>query len=644
MKRQFANPPVYLVAAALCLLLFAHVCARDASEQWTRTKSKNFLLVGNASEEEIRQVAARLEQFREVFTRLLPIEHFDSSVPTTVMVFKSDAAYKPFEPLYDGKPAGVAGFFQSNPDVDYITLSVDRRGMRKTDALAFHEYVHLLVRNNFRNAPLWFNEGLAEYYSTFEVSDGNRKVKLGKAIKDRVRALRGRELLPLEVLFSVDEKSAHYNEPDKRRIFYAESWALVHYLLSNERRPQLSTFLDLLAKGTGLEDSFKQAFQTSFEGLESELREYIRRNEYRQQVMIFDERLEFDSWIKSAPLTEAEAEFYLGDLLLHTNRLDEADAYLQRAVTLDPRLASAHASLGVLRVRQNRLDAAREHLKLASAANPNNYLVHYYHAYVLSRAPIGSDDLAEGYFDTETATLMRAELKKAIELAPNFAEAYRLLAFVNIARDEHVDDAIQLLKQAIRLSPRRKDFALLMAQAHMRKEEFDTAREILNAVARGNVSRSVREQAQALLAIVKSREEFAARVKAMNEMAMKAETPPGPVQPCDAPQPGPQLKKLRFSGEQVCGMLVRVECADDGGVILYVETGERTFRLHSASLNRIRFVTYTAEVRGHVTCGLREPASPVLITYKPATDARAAGVDGEAIAVEFVPRDWNANH
>lgn len=644
MKRQFANPPVYVVAAALCLLLFAPVRARDATGQWTSVKSKNFLLVGNADPVEIRKVAARLEQFREAFTRLLPIEHFDSSVPITVMVFQSDAAYKPFEPLYDGKPAGVAGFFQSNPDVDYITLSVDRRGTRSADALAFHEYVHLLVRNNFRNAPLWFNEGLAEYYSTFEISDGNRKVKLGKAITQRVRALRERELLPLGVLFGVDEKSAHYNEPDKRRVFYAESWALVHYLLSGERRPQLSTFLDMLAKGANAEDAFKQAFQTSFTGLETELREYIRLNKYTQQVMTFDERLEFDPLMKSAPLAQAEAEFYLGDLLLHTNRLDEADAYLQRAVALDPRLAAAHASLGVLRVRQNRLEDAKEHLKRAIAANPQNYLVHYYHAYVLSRAPIGSDNLAEGYFDRDVVELMRAELKKAIELAPNFAEAYRLLAFINIAGDEQVDEAIRLLKQAIALSPRRKDFALLMAQGYMRKEEFDTAREILNAVAQGNVNQQVREQAQALLAIVKSREEFAARVKAMNEMAMKAETPPGPVQPCDAPQPGPQLKKRRFAGEQVCGMLVRVECADDGGVILFVETGERTFRLHSASLNRIRFVTYTTEVRGHVTCGLREPASPVLITYKPAADARAGGVDGEAIAVEFVPKDWNANH
>ena len=162
--KRFAFP----LATALCLLLVAPLCARVKEEEgWTSVQSKNFRLIGNARERDIRKVAERLEQFREAFLRLLSVNHFDSSVPLTVIVFKDDAAYTPFEPLFSGQPAGIAGFFQSSPDIDYITLSVDRKHVRRPDALAFHEYVHLLVRNSFGNAPLWFNEGLAEYYSTF---------------------------------------------------------------------------------------------------------------------------------------------------------------------------------------------------------------------------------------------------------------------------------------------------------------------------------------------------------------------------------------------------------------------------------------------------------------------------------------------
>ena len=637
---------IFSLAMALCLLPCMQASAREREEEWTSVQSKNFLLVGNAKESDIRKVALRLEQFREAYLRTLPVEHIDSSVPLTVLVFKDDVAYRPFEPLYSGQSTGVVGFFQSNPDVDYITLSVDRRHVRSADALAFHEYVHLLVRNSFGHAPLWFNEGLAEYYSTFEISNGNKKVTLGRALGYRVQTLRERELLPLETLFKIDEQSPYYTEQEKRNLFYAQSWALVHYLLSGNRRIQLSTYLELLGKGINVEDAFRQAFQADFATIEAELRAYLILNKFPPQVITFNQRLEFDTTLtRSAPLKPAEVQFFLGDLLLHTNRLDEAAVYLRRALALDPNFARAHASLGVIDVRQNRFEEARKHLEIASAASPN-YLVHYYYAYVLSREASGSDNLAEGYYSTETADLMRSELKKAIGLAPNFAEAYRLQAFINLARDERLDEALELLRKAISLSPRRQEFLLMLAQIHLRREEFDVTRRILDPLVNSSKSAQIRAQAQGLLASAAAREVYLARVKALEKMAAdatKEETPTGVLQPCDAPQPGPQLKKRRFTGEQICGMLVRIECEDEGGVILLIEAGERTLRLRNDSLNQIRFVTYTLDVRGQVTCGLRAPATPVLVTYRPAGNA-AGQTDGEVIAVEFVPKEWNANH
>ncbi|HYJ45766.1 MAG TPA: tetratricopeptide repeat protein [Pyrinomonadaceae bacterium] len=641
---SFKSPRRYLLLAAMALCLLPQGPARALEKEgWTKVQSKNFLLIGNAAEREMRDVAARLEQFRATFLRLLPVEHFDSSTPVTVMVFKTDESYRPFEPLYQGQPAGVAGFFQSNQDVDYITLSVDRKHVRSPFALAFHEYVHLLVRNSFRSAPLWFNEGLAEYYSTFEISSDKRRVTLGKAIDSRAQALRPGAFIPLEKLLSLDSSSEFYFEPAKRNLFYAESWALVHYLLSGTRRAGLSNYLELLGKGVSVEDAFRQAFQQGFEEIEGELRQYINSGKYSEQFVTFDRGLEFDAFVKSSALTEAEAQFYLGDLLLHTNRLDEAEAYLQKAVELDPGLATAHASLAVLRMRQNRFDDAMQQLKLASQSDSDNYLVHYYHAYVLSREGAGSDASADGYYNAEQAALMRAELRKAIELAPNFAEAYRLLAYINLVREEQLEESVVLLKRAIELSPRRQDFALLLAEVHMRREEFGVARSVLQSVIQSSASPRIRTQAQSLLASVAAREEYLARVRALEAEAHKEEQPPpGVIQPCDAPQPGPQLKKLRFEGQQVCGMLVQVECVEEG-VLLFVESGGHTLKLHSDKLSRIRFVTYTADVKGQITCGLRSPANPVLITYRP-TQGSNPGVDGEVIAVEFVPRDWNANH
>ena len=114
----------FAFAAVLFLLVITplgHPTA--AKDTWTSVRSKNFLLVGNASDKEIRQVATRLEQFREVFSHLFTKINFNSPVSTTVIVFKSDSSYAPFKPN-----ANVAGYFQAGQDVNYITLTTESRG------------------------------------------------------------------------------------------------------------------------------------------------------------------------------------------------------------------------------------------------------------------------------------------------------------------------------------------------------------------------------------------------------------------------------------------------------------------------------------------------------------------------------------
>ena len=245
--------------AITLLLLFASPAL--AKDNWVTVHSKNFLLVGNANEKQIRQVAVRLEQFREVFAQLFPKAVHSTPVPTTVVVFKSDDSYRPFKP----KP-NVAGYFQSGEDVNYITLTAEVRGEQDPFDVIFHEYTHLLINNTTPNVPLWFNEGLAEYYSTFSIAD-DIKVTLGSPISSHVFLLRENKMLPLRTLFQVDEKSPYYNERDKQSIFYAESWALMHYLIlgkDGQRVAQMGNFLKLTAANTPLEQAFQQSFAHQF--------------------------------------------------------------------------------------------------------------------------------------------------------------------------------------------------------------------------------------------------------------------------------------------------------------------------------------------------------------------------------------------
>jgi tetratricopeptide (TPR) repeat protein len=690
---RHARPFVAAVCLAASLLLLLSSCERAEARGWTSVRSENFVVVSNAGEPEARHAAARLEELRAIFARLQAQDGFDVSIPVTVILFQNEGDYEFFKPTYRGDlRRDVAGYFQFSRDVNYITLSRNVGRGRDPLSVLFHEYVHALVRNNYAGAPIWFNEGLAQYYSEFELSEDRRRVRFGRELSHRLDSL-GREgaLLPLKTLLEVDDSSPHYQQHDKHAVFYAQSWAFVHYLLSDAggaRQAQLARYLELTSAGASVEAGFREAFKVDFRQMESALAAYIRAARYSERSESFDAPVPAGAKLESRALTDAEAQAALGDLLLHTNRPDDAEEYLARALKLDANVAAAHSSLGLMRIQQNRLAEAREHLERAVALAPDNHLAHFYYADLLSREGLETDKTVAGY--AATTRLIRAELKKTIELAPNFLEAYALLGRVDLERSPRVDETFALLGHAATRAPRRQEFKLLLAQLHARREEFDRARRMLEPLARDRRSAQTRAEAQTLLEkVATSEEQAAAQRKAQSIVSgdatdtlatggagatagvgaagatatgaasgslnsggvagvatgappqepEAAATPEAEeAQPCDMPQPGPQYKLLRFGGRQVCGQLVSVECEDAAGVVLLVETPHGTLRLRSSALNRIRFVSYTADVRGRVECGLRARSNPVLVTYRPPKDARFA--DGEVLAVEFVPPDW----
>ena len=71
-----------LAVSCLFLALALHPHVVRGKDTWTSVQSKNFFLIGNGSEKDIKQVAIRLEQFREAFTYLFPNIKFNTPVPT----------------------------------------------------------------------------------------------------------------------------------------------------------------------------------------------------------------------------------------------------------------------------------------------------------------------------------------------------------------------------------------------------------------------------------------------------------------------------------------------------------------------------------------------------------------------------------
>ena len=621
--------------------VFGAAPAVHAKDNWIAVRTTNFNLVGNASEKDMRLVATRLEQFRDVFTRLLPTARYSSPVPTTVLVFKSMSSYKPF------MVPGAAGYFQKGEDVNYITLTTEL-GAQNPFSTIYHEYVHLLIDNTAGNVPVWFNEGLAEYYSTFEIED-DRKVHLGELIPYHLQTLREERMLPLRRLFEVDHYSPEYNEGSKRGMFYAESWALVHYMIlgnNGERLPQFSKFLKLTAANVPLNDAFKQSFQTEVETLEKELKKYVEGHNFRMQIATFEHKLEVEGEITVTPLTEADAQAYLGDLLLHVNRLSDAETRLQQALTLDAKQPMAQASLGILRVRQGRFAEAKQNLREAAGGNSSNYLIHYYYAYALSREGMDANDFIKEY-TPENAALMRAELKKAIELNPKFTESYSLLAFVNMVRGEELDASIDLLKKALALSPGRQDLAFHLAQIYMRQQKFDLAKQTL-APLREARDRQLKVQAEALLKSIKSYEDEMASYNSGSEAPrLRRNDQTGGV--VTEEQPGSAsdtlqdaLRPVEAGEQRVQGLFIKLECDNKAVAYFVVQVADRVYKIRATSLERIILIAYTTDAGSQLGCGNRKTPENVVITFRPVSDPKdqKAKIDGDAIAVEIVPKDF----
>jgi tetratricopeptide (TPR) repeat protein len=633
------------LAVTICLLtVVSHQTTVAAKDTWVSVRTKNFFLLGNGGEKDVRRVGLKMEQFREVFTRLFPNMKFKTPVPTTIIVFKSDSSFGPFKPK-----ANTAGYFQAGPDVNYIALTTEAGDGEDPFSVIFHEYTHLLVNNTFENAPVWFNEGLAEYYSTFSITD-DQKIVLGNPIGPHVFLLRQSKMLPLQTLFEVDQRSPHYNETNKQSIFYAQSWALMHYLIIGKagRIEQLGKFIELVDSKVPLERAFQEAFGMTFDAMEKDLRNYVRQDRYNIVKGHFARKLELDTTFEVATLSEAEAQAYLGDLLLHSYRKD-AYTYLEKALKLDPDLAMAHASLGMAYFREGKAKEARASLERAVSANSQNYLAHYYYAVTLSSS--GPDEKPTNYgYSPEVAAKIRQHLQKSIALRPDFPESYNLMAFVSLVTGKDIDEAIASLKGVLSSSPGRHNLTFRLGQLYLQKGDYKTARELLEQLIKSNVEEQVRKQSQTLLtqlnAIEAHRAKYDATKQSQGPVDTSSLTEAVDVEPQttkEAPPPTDPSQYLRealrspATGEtQLQGTLVKIEC-EAKGIVFVVKTASGLLRLRTARFEDIELTTYDPTVQGEITCGERK--NVVVVCYVPNTDKRVKA-DGILKSIEFVPADF----
>lgn len=598
-------------------------------ETWIKVKSKHFTLVGNAGEKQIRKVGAELEKFREAVSRLSGIWQRRFSPPVTVFVFKDNETYEPFKPLYQGKPAEVSGYLQSNDHSAYITLTTDWR-RQNPESIIFHEYVHFLTGGGQRSLPVWLGEGLAEYFSTFAVAGGGKQIVIGRVIPAHLRRLREGGWMPMRTLLTADQSSPYYQELDKKTVFYAQAWALTHYLMTGEadRQSQFRQFLNAVAAGLSAESALKQFFQTSTDDLDAELRDYVRRNVFNSQTISFDRKIETDETMTVVSLGDAELKAYLGDLLWHIERTDSGEFALERALAVDANQPLALSSLGLLRIKQKRFAEARQLLRQAIQTGEADYLAYYSHAFACQQQRVDSSGFVSG-FPPEAVAEMRASLNRARQLMPDFPDTYKVLAFIHLVQRENAGEASALIRRALDLAPDRDDFLYTQAQIHLWQKEFSAARQTAQTIISNGLKADIRERAKFLLQTIDLRESEAALAKAETEIRLRRERE-SPTKAGDDPTRPPGK---RFEGEQVRGWLTRMDCSDNE-VTLTVVSGIRAFKFR-AEWGKLTLVRHTMEIPNQITCGAMSPARQVIVTYRPATGLKVK-FDGEPVGLEFL--------
>jgi tetratricopeptide (TPR) repeat protein len=587
------------------LLFFAVTLsfARD-KQNWLKVQSPHFLIVTDGSEKQGRHVADQFERMRIVFHQNFPNLEIDPASPIIVIATKDEKDFRALEPQdYLGKgKLELAGLFLRAPDKNYILLRLDAQGEHPFE-IVYHEYTHLLSAKAEAWLPLWLNEGLAEFYQTTEIRD--KDALLGQPSLGNLQLLRQNRLLPLPVLFAVDRNSPYYHEENKGSIFYAEAWALTHYLEIHdfqEHKQRLVTYANLVAGHVDGVTAATRAFG-DLHKLQQNLEDYVAQSRFTYFRMPVSAPVD-ESDFKVEPVPVVEADAVRADFLACNRRTADARALLDEVLKDDPNNASAHETMGYLAFQEHDLDAARKWYGEAVQLNSQSFLANYYYASIA---------MSSGSLSSADEALVETSLHTAIKLNPQFAASYdRLGAFYGM-RHRNLDEALSAELKATQLEPESFNFKLNCANILM---EMDRTKEAI-ALARSSANmakspademrlQNFLQQAESYESAKERTDEYNRRISQgsvpQSSSAVTSDSGPpvlarrpvGNSYPGNAPslpETAPSLPEKDATGPHrfVTGTIKNVECSGLGAIDFTVVSAGKAISVHAPNYYKIQF-------------------------------------------------------
>ena len=622
--REMPNDRLRMAVAALILAIVAAI-PRAADRPWTEIRGADVIVFGQQSPRTLRDVAVQIEQFRAVVGQLIAGARQPQSLPTEVYLFDTERAMRDYVPLYQGRPAALTGYCHCGAPDEISVIVAALSQYRESTSIIYHEYTHLLMRNALRDVPVWLNEGLAEYFSTFNLRSNGREAEIGAPIPNHVAALHD-DFIPLPRLLAVNRTSPLYNERTRKTIFYAEAWALTHYLLIG--RPggseTLNAFLSEYANGADSGPALEKATGLSLSAIERELRGYVSRpltlavatdfGPAMTRTLALAERVATDAPTAARTLAPAERDARLGEIQLRIGREEDATKRIEAAAAAGQSNAQAQLVLARLRLRQQRNADAMLLVTKAATLAPDDFAAQYLYALTLLR---GDGDHSDASWPTDRARAAREALLRAVRIRPGSAAAQAWLGYADQQEGTRLADAKDATEKAIALAPGRLDYALQLAEIESQLGNADDARRLLTPLTRAGDESIAHRASQLLVTLNRTQAPVAPTLELV------------PRETLDLRRPSYRLREPRPGEQRVFGELLEIACGASG-VRFRLRVDDREIAAPAKRMEDVELTSFAAAGQT-VVCGPRVPADKVFLT-------RAA--DGTTVAVEFMPKDY----
>jgi Flp pilus assembly protein TadD len=536
---------------------------------WLEVQSEHFRVVTDAGEKNGRDAAAHFEQMRAAFGLLFGREKVNQKVPLQIIAFRNTKEFRQYSPLFRGKVIDLAGFFVPGQDKDFVVIDMSLPNSWET---VTHEYAHVLLDSNYAATAPWYDEGFAEFFSSVKVN--GMQVEVGAVIPGAGLLLQGRKLSLLDLL-QVEHHSETYNQSGERRdMFYLESWLLVHYLFDTEQVTKAAKYFNLVNnQKVPIPAALQQAFGVTVEQLETTLLNYLKSDKIRILRYTFKQNVVTASAATVRPADPIEARIQLADLLLHEeDRVAQGIKELETIVAANPSQPEAQRALGYGYLRDRNFTKAAEHLQAAAALGSKDPRVYFFSAVVMYQQDPAS----------VASSKAREYLKQAIELDPNYADAYAMLGLSQLNSGNYAE-AEATLSRAIAIAPRDEMSRLNYAFALLNQQKIDQAKVAITYVTRSS-NPQVAQQANDLLRQVKEYESHVAastsdgavHIQDATRVDLNRPLSSTPDVASDNPSPAPAAPpKMSY----LKGTLLKVDCSAPPVATLTVSSAGKTWNL-----------------------------------------------------------------